>query len=122
VLQARTDDVSSTIRAAYRIFLEMPAAQRRALRAISGDFAPDRPETRKAIALMRDQIFGLWVPYARRETGLAERELRPLVWMLNGAAWNLADLVDDGTVSRKAAEEMRGPVEEGTPRRKELHD
>jgi len=106
VLQGGAVDVPTTIREAYRIFLEMPAAQRRTLRAISGDYVPDRRETRKAIAVMREQIFALWVPYARRQTGLAEAELRPLVWMLNAAAWGLADLVDDGTVSKKRATEM----------------
>jgi AcrR family transcriptional regulator len=106
VLQSSTGDVSSTIREAYRIFLEMPAAQRRALRAISGDFVPDRPETRKAVTVMREQIFALWLPYARRQTGLSERELRPMVWMLNAASWGLADLVDDGTVSKERATDM----------------
>jgi hypothetical protein len=91
----------------------MPSAQRHAFRAITGDFVPDRPDTRKAIAFMREQIFALWVPYARRQTGLSERELRPLVWMLNAAAWGLADLVDDGTVSKKAAEEMLVRLFEG---------
>jgi AcrR family transcriptional regulator len=106
VLRLETDDVSSTVLEAYRIFLEMPAAQRRALRALSGGFVPDRPETRKAIALMREQIFALWIPYGQRQTGLPERELRPRVWMLNAAAWGLADLVDDGTVSEEEAAEM----------------
>jgi AcrR family transcriptional regulator len=106
VLQGSASDWPSTIREAYRIFLEMPAAQRRTLRAITGDFASDRPETRKAIAVMREQIFALWVPFARRQTGLGERELRPLVWMLVSATWGLADLVDDGTVSRRQATEM----------------
>jgi AcrR family transcriptional regulator len=106
VLQGSAGDVPSTICEAYRIFLEMPAAQRRTLRAITGDFAPDRPETRKAIALMRKQIFALWLPYARRQTGLSERELRPLVWMLVSASWGLADLVDDGTVGKEQATEM----------------
>ena len=106
VLQGSAGDVPTTIREAYRIFLEMPAAQRRTLRAISGDFVPEQPETRKAIAVMREQIFALWLPYARRQTGLAKAELRPLVWMLNAAAWGLADLVEDGTVSKKRATEM----------------
>jgi hypothetical protein len=52
---------------------------------------------------MREQTFALWIPYARRQTGLTERELRPLLWMFNGAAWSLADLVDDGTVSKEQA-------------------
>jgi AcrR family transcriptional regulator len=106
VLRSSTGDVSSTIHEAYRIFLEMPAAQRRALRSISGDLVPDRPEARKAIAMMREQILALWLPYARRQTGLSERELRPLLWMLNAAAWGLSDLVDDGTVSKERATEM----------------
>lgn len=106
VLQASTGDLPSTIRKAYRIFLKMPAAQRRALRAISGDFAPNRPEMREAIELMREQVFALWIPFARRQTGRSKRELRPLVWMLNAASWGLADLVDDGTVSEQQAMEM----------------
>ena len=103
VLQSSADNVPATIREAYRIFLDMPGPKRRALRAIAGDFVPDLPETLEAITLMREQIFALWVPYARRQTGLPERELRPIVWMLNAAAWGLADLVDDGTVSRQEA-------------------
>ena len=91
----------------------MPAAQRRAFRAITADIAPDRPEIRKAIAFMREQIFELWVPYARRQTGLPERQLRPLIWMLNAAAWELGDLVDDGTVDKKAAQEMLARLIEG---------
>ena len=106
VLQSSAGDVPATIREAYRIFLEMPAAQRRALRAISGDFVSDQPEIRKAISVMREQILALWLPYARRQTGLPERELRPLVWMLTSASWGLADLVDDGTVGKQQATEI----------------
>ena len=113
LLRSSTGDVSSTIREAYRIFLDMPAAQRRALRAISGGFFPDQPEMREAIALMRERIFALWVPFARRQTGLAERELRPLVWMLSAAAWGLADLVEEGTLRREDASEMLARLVEG---------
>jgi len=106
VLQGGSGDVASTIRAAYQIFLDMPAAQRRALRALSGDFGRDRPETRRARALMREQILTLWIPFARKQTGLAERELRPITWMLTTAAWGLADLVDDRTVSEEEAKDV----------------
>ena len=105
VVQSNAGDIPATIRQAYRIFLEMPAGQRRALRAVSGDFVSDQPETRKAIAVMREEIFALWLPAARRRSGLSERELRPLVWMLTSASWGLADLVDDGTVSKEQATE-----------------
>ena len=110
VLQHPSDDLPATIRAAYQIFLDMPAAQRRALRALSGDIGPDRPETRKARTLMRHEILALWVPYAKRQTGLAESRLRPIVWMLTTAAWGLADLVDDGLVSAPQAKDVLAHV------------
>jgi AcrR family transcriptional regulator len=106
VLQHPRGDLPSTIRAAYQIFLDMPAAQRRALRALSGDLGPDRPETRKARTVMRHEILALWVPYAKRQTGLAESRLRPIVWMLTTASWGLADLVDDGIVSAAQAKDV----------------
>jgi AcrR family transcriptional regulator len=106
VLQNPKGDLPATIRAAYQIFLEMPAAQRRALRALSGDIGTNRPETRKARTLMRHEILALWVPYAKRQTGLAESRLRPIVWMLTTAAWGLADLVDDGLVSTAQAKDV----------------
>jgi hypothetical protein len=90
----------------------MPAAQRRALRALSGDLGPDRPETRKARTLMRHEILALWMPYVKRQTGLAESRLRPIVWMLTTAAWGLADLVDDRIVSGPQAKDVLAYVVE----------
>jgi AcrR family transcriptional regulator len=106
VLQSNRGDIPATIREAYRIFLGMSPGQRRALRAISGDFVSDQPEARKAATMMREQILALWLPYARRQTGLPESELRPRMWMLVSASWGLADLVDDGTLSDQQATEM----------------
>lgn len=110
VLQSPTGEPSTMVREAFGIFLELPSAQRRALRALMADFGPEPPEARSTIALMREQILGLWVPYARRQTGLSERELRPLVWMLNAAAWGLTDLVDDGSLDTKEARDLLGDL------------
>jgi AcrR family transcriptional regulator len=112
VLQNPKGDLPATIRAAYQIFLEMPAAQRRALRALSGDIGTNRSEMRKARTLMRHEILALWMPYAKRRTGLAASRLRPVVWMLTTAAWGLADLVDDGLVSAAQAKDVLAYVVE----------
>lgn len=112
VLQNSSGDLPSTIRAAYQIFLDMPPAERRALRALSGDIGRDRPETRKARTVMRDEILALWLPYAKRQTGLPGSRLRPILWMLTTAAWGLADLVDDGVVSAAQAKDVLAHVVE----------
>jgi len=106
VLQDPGGDVPTTVRESYLIFLALPVAPRRALRALFAEFGPEPSEARSAIALMREQILGLWVPYARRQTGLSERELRPMVWMLNAAAWGLSDLVDDGSLGKEEASDL----------------
>ena len=46
------------------------------------------------------------MPYARQQSGRSQRELRPLVWMLNAAAWGLTDLVDDGSLGKDEASEL----------------
>jgi len=106
VLREPADDAQGTVRAAYQIFLDMPPAERRALRAISNEFGPDRPEVREVKKNLRSQILGLWVPYARRQMGLDENDALPIVWMLIAAAWGLSELVEDGTVSETKAQEL----------------
>jgi len=99
VLRGTSADAGSTIRAAYQILLDMPAAERRALRALAGESGAERADMRRAKAHMRDRILELWVPFAREHAKLDESQARPLVWMLTNAAWGLSDLVGDGVVS-----------------------
>lgn len=103
VATAAADDAASAVRRAYEVYLALPRAQRRALRALAGDSSPDSPELDRTRHLMRHEILGLWVPYVRRLTGLAEPQARALAWMFTTAAWSITDLVEDGTLSQSAA-------------------
>ncbi len=99
VATAESDDAASVIRRAYDVYLALPQAQRRALRALAGDSDPESPELNRVRLLMRHESLGLWVPYVRRRTGLGEPKARALVWMFTMAAWGITDLVEDGTLS-----------------------
>jgi len=110
ILSAASDDAGSVIRRAYEVYLALPRAQRRALRALAGDSDPDSPELDRARHLMRHEILGLWVPYVRRRTGLTEPKARALAWMLTTASWGITDLVEDGTLSPEEATELLAQV------------
>lgn len=103
VSAAAPDDAGSVVRRAYEVYLALPRAQRRALRALAADSDPGFPELDRARHLMRHEILGLWVPYVRQRTGLSEPKARALAWMFTTAAWGITDLVEDGTLSQDAA-------------------
>ena len=113
IVAAAADDAGGVIRRAYEVYLGLPRAQRRALRALAGDSEPDSPEARRTQTLMRHEILGLWVPYVRRRTGFAEPKARALAWMLTTASWGITDLVDDGTLSPQEATELLAQVVAG---------
>jgi AcrR family transcriptional regulator len=110
---APDDDDGSVIRSAYDVYLTLPRAQRRALRALAGDSQPDSPEVERARQVMRHEILGMWVPYVRRRTGFAEQKARALAWMFTTAAWAITDLVEDGTLSADTAKALLADVVAG---------
>ena len=111
-LRAADDDVGRAIRDAFQVFLDLPRAQRQALRALSGDWGPQLPELQRARRLVRDEILRLWVPYARRRSGLDEARARALTWMLISAAWGLTELIEEGSLSASAASALLAGVAE----------
>jgi len=106
IMAATADDMGSVIRRAYEIYIDLPRAQRRALRSLAGDSEPDSPEVGRVRHLMREEILGLWVPFVRRQTNLAEPAARALAWMFLTGAWGLTDLVEDGALSTAEAEDL----------------
>lgn len=98
--------VADTIRRSFELYLDLPAEERRALRALAADTDPGRRSLRVARARLRARIASLWVPYVRQQTGGSEDEATALAWMLTTAAWGLSDTVTDGTVDRARAVEM----------------
>jgi AcrR family transcriptional regulator len=98
--------VDDVIRRSFVYFLELPAEERHALRALAMETEPGRPSMARARAQLRSRIAAVWVPFVRRQTGVTEAEATALAWMLNTAAWGLADTIADGTLPRARAVEL----------------
>jgi len=98
--------VEETIRRSFTLFLDLPAEERRALRALASESEPGRAGVARARASLRGRIAGVWVPYVRQQTGVGEAEATALAWMLTTAAWGLSDTIADGTVTRARAVEL----------------
>jgi AcrR family transcriptional regulator len=97
---------TAVLAAAYHLYLDLPAEERRALRALAADGDSERHGLRRAKQRLRDRIAGLWLPYVRQLTGLPQAEARALTWMLINASWGLADSINEGVLSRKAGEQL----------------
>jgi AcrR family transcriptional regulator len=91
----------STVRAAYDLFLDLPAEERHALRTLAGGIDPGQRRMTRAKTRLRSRIAGIWIPYVRLQTGLPEAEASALAWMLITASWGLSDTIADGTLNRR---------------------
>ena len=98
--------LEATVAAAYALFLDLPVEERRALRALASDADPPRSRLAHAKRRLRERIAGLWVPYVRQQTGLAEPEAGAVAWMLVTASWGLADSLADGTLPSRRGVDM----------------
>ncbi len=113
IVATPADDIGSILRRAYEVYLDLPRAQRRALRSLAGDDEPHSPEVRHVRQLMRHEILGLWAPFVRQRTQLPEPRARALAWMLLTGTWGLTDLVEDGALTLAEAKELLVAVVEG---------
>ena len=98
--------VEETVRRSFTVFLDLPAEERRALRALAADVDPGRPSMARARARLRSRIAGVWAPYVRQQTGVLEAEAVALAWMFHTAGWGLSDTITDGTLDRERAVEL----------------
>jgi AcrR family transcriptional regulator len=98
--------IDDTVRRAFTVLLDLPAEERRALRALAMEADPGRRSLARARTRLRGRIAALWVPYVRRQTGVSEAESAALAWMLTTAAWGLSDTIGDGTLERSRAVEL----------------
>lgn len=96
---------AGVLAAAYELFLDLPAEERRALRALADDDGGRRGLGR-AKRRLRARIADLWLPYVRRITGLGSAEASALTWMLITASWSLADRIAEGLVGRARGREL----------------
>lgn len=106
-------DAADVAQRSYALYLDLPRAQRRVLRAISAEPDIDSAELRRVRRHVRDQIIDLWAQDVRRRSGLPPARARALVWTMTNAAWGLADLVDDGEIALPHARDLLGRVAAG---------
>ena len=99
-------DVDQTVRRSFTYFLDLPAEERQALRALAIEAEPGRTGMARARARLRSRIAAVWVPFVRAQTGLSDAEATALAWMLNTAAWGLSDTIADGTLPRARAVDL----------------
>lgn len=92
-------DPAAVLAGAYELFLDLPAEERGALRALATEDGGRRGLGR-AKRRLRTRIAGLWLPYVRELTGLDDAEATALTWMLITASWGLADSIAEGAISR----------------------
>jgi AcrR family transcriptional regulator len=102
----RGTDPTAVLTAAYELFLDLPAEERRALRALASDTDGGRRGLGRAKRRLRSRIAELWTPYVRQLTGVGEAEATALTWMLITAGWGLADSIAEGTVRRARGREL----------------
>ena len=94
------------LRHAFEMFLEMPASQRRLLRALATEDRPGRSELGNLKKTLRRKIARLWAPFVARVTELPDAEGQALAWMLIMAAWGLSDLMRDREIEGAAGVEL----------------
>jgi AcrR family transcriptional regulator len=103
----RTDAAPDVVlRDAYELYLDLPAEERRALRALANESGRVDGNLTLATQRMRARIAELWLPYVRRYTELAEPDAIALAWMLITASWSLADSIAEGALSRERGVDM----------------
>lgn len=107
---SESEEAGSLAMRHYEVYLDMPPAQRRVLRVITAEPDVDEPELRRVHRFVRERMLDLWTPGVLRRTGLPQRSARALAWMMTTAAWGLAELVDDGEISRPQARALLGRV------------
>ena len=103
----RTDAQPDVVlRDAYALFLDLPAEERHALRALANESSRADGTLTRATQRLRARITDLWLPYVRRYTELADQEASALAWMLITASWGLSDSIAEGTVSRERGQDL----------------
>ena len=103
-----------TVRAGFDLFLDLPAEERHALRALAAELDPGRRGLARARTRLRNRIAGVWAPFVQQQTGVSGAEATALAWMLNTAAWGLSDAIADGSLERRRGVELFVRFVEGT--------
>lgn len=86
-------------------FDERPERVRALWQMITATYS-DNAETSRMGTRLRHLLTKLWAPILEEQFGLNAQQSRALAWMLNMAFWGAHQLVHDGEISRKTANEL----------------
>lgn len=99
-------DLASLIRIVEQeTFAENPARVRALWQMITATYSESAETSRMGMRL-RHLLTKLWTPVVMQQTGLKEPQARAMSWMLLMAFWGAHQLVHDGELSRKQANEL----------------
>lgn len=91
--------------AEHQTFDEQPARIRALWQMITATYS-DNAETARMSTRMRHLIVKLWAETIARELNLNLQQSRAMAWMLNMSFWGAHQMVHDGEISRKAANDL----------------
>lgn len=105
-MAGKSDDLPALVKMIdEQTFDEQPGRVRALWQMITSTYS-DNAETSRMSTRLRHLLVKLWAPLLNEQFGLSEAQSRAMSWMLHMAFWGAHQLVHDGELSRKAANEL----------------
>ena len=105
-ISSRSGDLADLVRfAEQQTFDEHPARVRALWQMITATYS-DNDETSRMSVRLRHLLTKLWAATLEKHFGLRNEHAHAMAWMLNMAFWGAHQLVHDGEISRKTANEL----------------
>ena len=105
-ISTHAGDLADLVRfAEQQTFDEHPARVRALWQMITATYS-DNDETSRMSMRLRHLLTKLWAATLEKHFGLRNEQARAMAWMLNMAFWGAHQLVHDGEISRKTANEL----------------
>ncbi len=101
-----TGDLAALVKMVDEQTFDEPPGRVRALWQMITATYSDNVETSRMSMRLRHLLVKLWAPMMAQQFGLPEPQSRAMAWMLLMAFWGAHQLVHDGEINRKTANEL----------------